>query len=284
MQKERKQRTAASDAARRARTRRRWRPSSPAKIAANRLNARRSCGPRSAAGKQHASRNAVQHALTTIGRRNPECLPEIERMAKAYCNGNPDPLLYEQAMIVAENDYILRCVRSERLASIERMRDPNAIPFAKSGHALARAKQRFRQAEFAYWRLLAAKRNNTTAARCTSPLTAPNPTTQAPTSDAATRGAAGNVSAGWTGPASKSKVDPARSPPSTAASSSASPSNASNSESPSPPQSVALRDEFEAMRLAMPDFSRLERYERRAASRRKRAIREFMEIKSRRND
>jgi len=55
-----------------------------------------------------------------------------------------------------------------------------------------------------------------------------------------------------------------------AASSSASPSNAPNSESPSPPQSVALCDEFEAMRLAMPDFSRLERYERRAASRRKR--------------
>jgi len=57
-----------------------------------------------------------------------------------------------------------------------------------------RAKQRFRQAEFAYWRLVAAKRNNATAARCTSPQTAPNPTTQAPTSDAATRGAAGKVS------------------------------------------------------------------------------------------
>jgi hypothetical protein len=41
----------------------------------------------------------------------------------------------------------------------------------------------------------------------------------------------------------------------------------------------ALRDEFDAMRLAMADLSRLERYERRASSRRKRAIRAFMEIK-----
>jgi hypothetical protein len=39
-------------------------------------------------------------------------------------------------------------------------------------------------------------------------------------------------------------------------------------------------DEFDAMRRAAPDLSRLERYERRAASRRNRAIREFIFIKS----
>jgi hypothetical protein len=49
----------------------------------------------------------------------------------------------------------------------------------------------------------------------------------------------------------------------------------------SPSKTTGLRDEFDAMRCAMPDLDRLERYERRAWSRRKRAIRSFIEIKAR---
>jgi hypothetical protein len=45
---------------------------------------------------------------------------------------------------------------------------------------------------------------------------------------------------------------------------------------------IKSRDEFDALRLAMPDLDRLARYERRAWSRQKRAFREFIEIKSRR--
>jgi hypothetical protein len=40
-----------------------------------------------------------------------------------------------------------------------------------------------------------------------------------------------------------------------------------------------VRDEYDAFREAMRDVARLARYERRALSRRKRAIREFVEIK-----
>jgi hypothetical protein len=40
------------------------------------------------------------------------------------------------------------------------------------------------------------------------------------------------------------------------------------------------RDEFDAMRSAMPDLDRLERYRRRAWSREMRAIRRFLEIQS----
>jgi len=40
------------------------------------------------------------------------------------------------------------------------------------------------------------------------------------------------------------------------------------------------RDEFDAMREAMPDLERLGRYERRAWSRQKRAMREFIAIKA----
>jgi hypothetical protein len=48
-------------------------------------------------------------------------------------------------------------VRIERVAAVERMRDPNATPFTKPRDALMRAKARFRQAELAYQQLVAAK-------------------------------------------------------------------------------------------------------------------------------
>jgi hypothetical protein len=55
--------------------------------------------------------------------------------------------------------------------------------------------------------------------------------------------------------------------------------NGSSSNPIREPKPIAVRDEFDAMRLALPDLKRLERYERRAWSRRKRAIRDFIEIK-----
>ena len=50
----------------------------------------------------------------------------------------------------------------------------------------------------------------------------------------------------------------------------------------SKPAPIAERDEVDAMREAMPDLERLARYDRRAWSRRKRAMRNFMAIKIRR--
>jgi hypothetical protein len=41
------------------------------KVAANRRNARKSTGPKTANGKHRASRNAMRHGLETIGRHNP---------------------------------------------------------------------------------------------------------------------------------------------------------------------------------------------------------------------
>jgi hypothetical protein len=250
MREERKQRTAAGDTAGRRRaqgaapahkrrsSRRRWRPSSPAKIEANRRNGHKSRGPHTAAGKLRSSRNALRHGLATISRHNSECLPEIEHIAKALCEGNTDPLLFEQALIFAENDYILRCVRSEGLSAIERMRDPTATPFTKPREALARAQARFRQAKHAYEQLLAAKAKNA-AINSKDRHPEPSPTNH-----------------------------PAR-------------GNGSSSESVRERKPIVVRDEFDAMRLALPDLKQLERYERRAWSRRKRAIRDFIEIKSR---
>ena len=102
--------------------------SSQAQLAANRANARKGRGPRTAAGKTRASRNALGHGLAAISRHNLAYFHEIGRIAMAYCEGDTDPLLFEQALIIGESDVILSCLVGERLAAIERMRDPEAIP------------------------------------------------------------------------------------------------------------------------------------------------------------
>jgi hypothetical protein len=199
--------------------------SSQARLAANRANARKSRGPRTAAGRTRASRNALRHGLAAISRHNPAYFPEIGRMASAYCEGDTDPLLFEQALIIAESDIILICLGAERLAAIERMRDPDAIPFSDSKASLARARARFAQAKRAYAQLVKAKQ----------------------------------AKAGSTSDKGKASI------------------SAQKNKEPHPP---AQRDECDAMCRAAPDLTRLERYERRAASRRNRAIREFIFIKS----
>jgi hypothetical protein len=51
-------------------------------IAANRLNGRKSRGPRTTAGKSTDSRNALRHGLAAIGRRQPIETADLERLAK----------------------------------------------------------------------------------------------------------------------------------------------------------------------------------------------------------
>jgi hypothetical protein len=222
--------------------------------------------PRTAhgAGKRRASRNALRHGLAAIGRHNPECLPEIEQRAKAICNGDSDPLLFEQAMIIAENDFILRCVRTDRIAAIERMRDPNAVPFTKPGKALAQARGRFREAKLAHRQLVKAKAKNAAAGNGTAPEAPRKPTSNSLMSNAATNNASTNSTRQRL---DRQCVDQQRAGQHTAQ---------CHIEELEP---NALRDEFDAMRLAMTDLSRVERYDRRASSRRKRAIRAFIKIK-----
>jgi hypothetical protein len=205
---------------------------SRAKIAANRSNARRSRGPRSTDGKFGVSRNALRHGLAAVTRRDPARSSEIERMARAICGPDTNPLLFEQALMIAANQIVLLCVRTERVAAIERLRDITATPLAKPNNSLERAKARFREAQLAYERLVQVKAKNADTGQARD--SAQNPASEA--------------------------TQPARQP-----------------------KPTRSRDEFDAMRHAMPDLDRLERYERRAWSRRKRAIRNFIEIKLRKD-
>jgi Xaa-Pro aminopeptidase len=201
------------------------------KIAASRSNGRKSRGPRTAAGKSSASRNALRHGLAAITRHTPTLFPDIERMAKAFCSGDTSPLLFEHALVIAENEIVLRCVRVERVAVIERLRDVTAKPLSRD-NSLARAKARFRGAKLKYKWLVRAKAKN------------------AAINNVSERNSREEQRSGAAQPTAEQKP-------------------------------IKSRDEFDAMRHAMPDLDRLVRYERRAWSRRKRAIRDFLEIKSR---
>jgi hypothetical protein len=186
---------------------------------------------RKEAGKSRARRKTLRHGLAAITRHNPRLFPDIERMAKAICNGDTNPLLVDQALSIAENEILLRCVRLERIAVIERLRDKTATPLTRRNNSLARAKTRFRKAKFRYKLPLRYK-----------------PLLQIKAKNPAIDNKQGR--------------------------------NSPQQRESEATQPIRSRDEFDAMRLAMPDLDRLARYERRAWSRRKRADRDFITIKS----
>ena len=167
--------------------------SSDNQIEANRRNAQKSKGPRTAAGKARASRNSRKHALCTISRNNPLYSPRIETIARAVCSEATNAELWEQALIIGECTTLLACAQAERIALIERLLGGPCVRIADS------------------------------------------------------QGAGGAEQA-----ASQSM--------------------------PTPPRDEPPRNELDAMGIAAPDLDRLERYERRALSRRKRAIETFMAI------
>jgi hypothetical protein len=205
---------------------------SRARAEASRNNGRKSRGPRTAAGRSCASHNALRHGLAALTYK-PAAFAEVERLAKAICNGNTDPLLFDQALVIAENEMVRRCVRVEAIALIERLRDITVNPLSRD-NSLTRAKARFGQARLQYRQLVQAK------AKKIVTTTGKKNALQEQESEAAQ-------------------------------------SQAARMQKP-----IRSRDEFDALRLAMPDLDRLARYERRAWSRQKRALREFIEIKSRR--
>jgi hypothetical protein len=200
------------------------------KIAANRSNARKSRGPQTAAGKFNASRNALRHGLSAVTQRNSVRFAETERIAMAICSGESDPLLFEQALVIAESEVLLRSVRAERVAMIERLHDGTAIALAKGDNSMALAKARLDQGMLAFDEL----------DRIRIRLGLTNDGLPIWTPELEDR----PLEPGWR---------------------------------PAPPK---IRDEVDAFFEALPDLERLDRYERRAWSRRKRAIRNFMEIKS----
>jgi hypothetical protein len=229
------------------------------KIAANRLNAKKSRGPRTAAGKFLASRNALRHGLRAVTHRQPTPWKKIERFAKAICGADNDPSLFEQACIIAENDFVLRAIHAQQLAVVERVREVTSIALEKGDNSLELAQARFLQAEQAY-EVIGLLRDRLLL-KYKDELPEPIATAGSEFEDDHFFPLHLRVFLLDKEEAS----DPAKKREPTDGNQAA--------------ERPKERDESAALEEAAPDLIRLDRYERRAWSRQKRAIREFMNMK-----
>jgi hypothetical protein len=115
------------------------------KLNANRLNGKKSRGPKTTAGKLIASRNALRHGFAA----SKDCVPlpktDIEQFATALCGKADNRELFQQALIIAENELVLRAISEQQLAVIERLRDPSVVPFSQRDNTLRLMRARVRK-------------------------------------------------------------------------------------------------------------------------------------------
>ena len=93
---------------------------SPAKIAANRRNARRSTGPRSAAGKARARRNAFRHGLTTPASLDHVAMDRIDNLVDALTIDVHSQLQFQLATVAAEAQAEIERVRQTKVTLVNR--------------------------------------------------------------------------------------------------------------------------------------------------------------------
>jgi hypothetical protein len=128
--------------------------SSERQITANRLNGRKSRGPCTAAGKSIAGRNALRHGLAAVLHRAVAPNADVERLARALCGCDSDPALYQQALVVAANEMALRGIAAQQILVVERVHDASKIALAKGDDGIRLAKLRAGKGRRAYAKLM----------------------------------------------------------------------------------------------------------------------------------
>jgi hypothetical protein len=90
------------------------------KIAANRENAKKSCGPKSARGKRWSARNSLRHGLAIPIGSLPEVRNKIEQLALSIANANGFSSITELARRAAEAELDLIRIRKHQAAVFSR--------------------------------------------------------------------------------------------------------------------------------------------------------------------
>jgi len=85
-------------------------------MAANRKNAQKSTGPRTAAGKARSRRNACRHGFAARALAAKSADGQVDRIVQALCREGCDPRLREQAVIIADAQRVICRIRMARAA------------------------------------------------------------------------------------------------------------------------------------------------------------------------
>ena len=93
-------------------------------------NKRYGGGPRSAAGKANASRNALRHGFSAKLHRPSPAPERIERLAQAIAGDDSDAAVSAAAFKIAENEALLGEIAAHKAWVVERLREPYANSFA----------------------------------------------------------------------------------------------------------------------------------------------------------
>ena len=180
---------------------------------------------------------------------------EIEQLARAICGDDEDPALFAQAISIAENELALRAIRERQVECVERLREITAEPFAVGDNGIELSKVIFQRALLAREQILRLVpfflekyKDQLAESETQANKSPPSPFDIVPLELKVLMESPETVEE------EERSLDLAR-------------------------QQIKERDEFEAFEQAAIDLIRLDRYEQRAWSRQKRAIRAFMNLK-----